>query len=289
MKCLFSSKLIFLLILTYISTINGTNLGIHITQTSPELEISNMKINCITKDSQGFIWFGTNSGLARFDGYEYKYFIHFDDDSSSLSSNFISALYVDKDSIFWVGTADGTLHMYNMSSKSFVRFKYINERIESINGDESGNLWVSYLEKVVLFNKRKKLFRNIFPSNRTKAKGYISGVTFLDQNELIIVTENSIFHFGIKYTDESISLKLIEKENSKKYISSIITCVYNDNNENLWLGMLNGKILLYNIKNKTFKEISFNKDFVLSIRSDYNNNILIGTTKKLIIVNKKKL
>src|SRR5690606_753682 len=59
-------------------------------------------INAIVQDSVGFIWLGTRDGLARYDGYQVKTF-HYDPlDSSTISSDVIQAIYLDRENRMWV-------------------------------------------------------------------------------------------------------------------------------------------------------------------------------------------
>ena len=64
--------------------------------------LSNNRINCIYKDAEGFMWFGTTSGLNRYDGYEFKVFKHDPSDSTSLYSNYVTNIYAGPDNKMWV-------------------------------------------------------------------------------------------------------------------------------------------------------------------------------------------
>ena len=55
--------------------------------------LSHNQVNGILKDPDGFLWFGTMSGLNRYDGYSFKVFRNKHGDSSSLCNNHIHALY----------------------------------------------------------------------------------------------------------------------------------------------------------------------------------------------------
>src|SRR5260370_36124320 len=55
--------------------------------------LSQVKVGQILQDDQGFMWFGTQYGLNRFDGYNFKVFVHDPRDPNSLSGVYVSALF----------------------------------------------------------------------------------------------------------------------------------------------------------------------------------------------------
>ncbi|MBD3868135.1 MAG: hypothetical protein IFK94_08415 [Acidobacteria bacterium] len=73
--------------------------------------LSQSSVNCIVQDNQGFLWFGTQDGLNRYDGYEFKTFHHDDRDPGSISNNFVWALHVDRNGLLWIGTEGGGLSL----------------------------------------------------------------------------------------------------------------------------------------------------------------------------------
>lgn len=64
-------------------------------------------INHIVQDQQGFLWFGGESGLGRYDSQTTRIYRHSPDDPHSLADNFIRALKVDRVGVMWVGTEAG--------------------------------------------------------------------------------------------------------------------------------------------------------------------------------------
>src|SRR5579875_2633637 len=66
--------------------------------------LSHNQVTCITKDSKGFMWFGTLSGLNRYDGYKFKVFRHSTTDTTSLNDDFIVNIYEGPQNKLWVET-----------------------------------------------------------------------------------------------------------------------------------------------------------------------------------------
>ena len=73
--------------------------------------LSNNQVNAILKDQDGFLWFGTMSGLNRYDGYSCRVFRKNYNDSSSLLDNSIQSLYELPDGKIWVVTMGGYLYL----------------------------------------------------------------------------------------------------------------------------------------------------------------------------------
>jgi len=66
-------------------------------------------VRIILQDSQGYLWIGTEGGLARYDGYSFRVFTHNPEVPSSLSDNFVYAITEDRKGYLWVGTIGGGL------------------------------------------------------------------------------------------------------------------------------------------------------------------------------------
>ena len=83
--------------------------------------LSNDNVNSICRGPQGFMWFGTYSGLNRYDGYNIKVYKHDNEDSTSLSNNWIRDIVTDSKGDLWVGTNQG-LNKYLPKYDSFQRY-----------------------------------------------------------------------------------------------------------------------------------------------------------------------
>ncbi|EHQ28717.1 hybrid sensor histidine kinase/response regulator transcription factor [Mucilaginibacter paludis] len=110
--------------------------------------LSHNQVTCIYKDSKGFMWFGTLSGLNRYDGYKFKVFKHTDRDPGSLDDDFISSISEGPMGLLWVQTRNG-LNIYNAVTGRFehdaknklARFAIPDSLISQIRKDRRGNFW----------------------------------------------------------------------------------------------------------------------------------------------------
>jgi len=76
----------------------------------------------IAQDAQGFVWIGTQGGLARFDGYRFHTYLHRDDDPASLPGDIISGLASDAAGRVWLGTYTGEVALYDPTIDGFRSF-----------------------------------------------------------------------------------------------------------------------------------------------------------------------
>src|SRR5512143_3649178 len=83
--------------------------------------LSQSSVRVIFQDSLGFLWFGTEDGLNRFDGYAFKTYKPDPDVTSSLSDRWISSMIEDQDGYLWIATAGG-LNRYDPHTEQFVHY-----------------------------------------------------------------------------------------------------------------------------------------------------------------------
>ncbi len=125
-------------------------------------------VNCILKDSDGFIWFGGTHGLYRFDGYGFKGFFANDGDNSSLSNNNVISLFQDNEGLIWIGTMRGGINCYNPVDESFINYKnapqsiFTNNYVTTITQDQDGLIWFgTFGDGIYVYDKTNKAFSRI--------------------------------------------------------------------------------------------------------------------------------
>jgi signal transduction histidine kinase/ligand-binding sensor domain-containing protein/DNA-binding response OmpR family regulator len=69
--------------------------------------LSHNQVNCVFKDSEGFMWFGTASGLNRYDGYTFKIFKHDAYNKKSLNDDFVTGISEGPSKKLWISTRSG--------------------------------------------------------------------------------------------------------------------------------------------------------------------------------------
>jgi ligand-binding sensor domain-containing protein len=102
--------------------------------------LSQDTVTCILQDHRRFLWFGTEEGLNRYDGYAFQVFKHQAQDPRSLPSNFIMSLFEDHEHRLWVATLGG-LSLFDEATDSFRTFRS-PASADAVFEDRRGNIWV---------------------------------------------------------------------------------------------------------------------------------------------------
>ena len=113
--------------------------------------LSRNQVNCIYKDSKGFMWFGTMAGLNRYDGYTFKVFKHIANNKSSINDDYIESIYEGPEQNLWITTRNGPC-IYNLVTEQFnsdlspwlKSFNLPGSDFTKIKKDNKGDFWFIY-------------------------------------------------------------------------------------------------------------------------------------------------
>ena len=125
-------------------------------QYTSEKGLSENVVYCLHKDKKGFLWAGTDHGLNRFDGYQFKKYFPVPGDTASLSSYSILSVHEDEKGRFWLGTYSG-LNYFDPETGRVKRIKIpgrgINYPVEAVQILHNGELlvWMDF-RQVFLYN-----------------------------------------------------------------------------------------------------------------------------------------
>ena len=110
--------------------------------------LSQTRVAQIVQDDLGFIWFGTQYGLNRYDGYDFKVFVHKPGIEDSLAGAYIFSLLKDRDGMLWIG-CNQTLDRFDPRTETFSHYNVDPEHAEiggtvfHISQDHRGALWLA--------------------------------------------------------------------------------------------------------------------------------------------------
>ena len=116
-------------------------------------------IRAIAQTTDGYLWLGTDEGLARFDGYE---FVVFNKDSGDVPGNSITALAAARDGSLWIGTSNGLTCYRDKRFRTYTTKEGLPDNaITALVADHAGTLWI--LAGVYLGRYRDGKFTNLAP------------------------------------------------------------------------------------------------------------------------------
>jgi ligand-binding sensor domain-containing protein len=261
--------------------------------------LSQNTIYCALQDRHGFMWFGTQDGLNRYDGYNFTVFRNRSQDVTSLSNNFVSSLFEDRAGRLWVGTANGGLNRYDPDSQSFIRYQHNANDSNSISSDfinsicqgGENTLWIGTSEGLNRFDidsGKFTIYRHDENNPASLASDHITKI-FKDNSDVLWIGSDtgglSRFDVGSK---NFISYRHDEK-NPASLSGNYISAIYQDRDGILWIGTYNDGLNRYDAQNNSFihyryeqnGSTEFDTDSISSIYQDQTGILWIGTAEGL--------
>ncbi|MEJ2616044.1 MAG: two-component regulator propeller domain-containing protein [Ignavibacteriaceae bacterium] len=226
---------------------------LHFQHLNVEDGLSQGMIISIFQDSRGFLWFATQYGLNRYDGYSFKIYTNNPLDSVSISNNFVLSIAEDKAGNLWIGTENG-LNKFDYSNDIFTRYLQDSTNlavISSVIVDKEGAIWAG--------TPSAGLYRLVFNDDKTDS-----------------VTITNYHH---------------NPDNVYSLSSNLARCIFEDSKGQLWVGTDKGLNLLVDYKKGIFKRITtvYNENRniesqIWTICEDESGKLLIGSTAGLYSV-----
>lgn len=134
------------IILTFLTTYSfASNINVSGGKEQGINELSSYLINCFAQDRYGFIWISTDYGLNKFDGLHFTHYLNDEKDSTSLLSNNVRTLMVDREGVLWVGSNKG-LQYYDPDVNHFKTVSFpgnISPHVAKIVQLKNGDIWVT--------------------------------------------------------------------------------------------------------------------------------------------------
>ncbi|MFQ5605195.1 MAG: two-component regulator propeller domain-containing protein [bacterium] len=251
-KLIRSMSIIFLsvcLLFSFSSLGIAQNLKLKFERLTHDQGLSPSIVNCIFQDSKGFMWFGTNAGLSKYDGYRFTTYKHDSNNPKSLSRNEIRAIVEDTSGALWIGTYGGGLARFNRETDSFNTFRHRENDPYSLSDDYVLSLLVDPYNKNVLWIG-------------TEGGGL---------NRLILSTDSTTIE------QHSETTKFTHwrhgPENPDSVRSNAIACIYADQSDVLWLGPEGGGLVRFDPQTETFKHWIHDPRNPNSLSNDWINAI----------------
>ncbi|MFA6084081.1 two-component regulator propeller domain-containing protein [Mucilaginibacter sp.] len=257
--------------------------------------LSDNQVNCILKDDKGFMWFGTTSGLNRYDGFKIKVFKRDAKNTNSLIENHVMHINQGPEKKLWIFTHNNisiydpaTEKISNKVADEALRYNIPTNQITKVEKDKQGNFWFT-TNKRGLYCYNPKTKSSVFYSTSAKSAVVLHSNHIMD---IVATQQNSVW---LIYNDGVID-KLDTKANKIVHRYDGLTKSVNnkpknyimmmDNKQNLWVCSDAAPIgvYCYNTTAKTLKHYSkdtpqgkLNSNVVTSIVQADDNKIWIGS------------
>lgn len=228
--------------------------------------LSHDVVHCITKDAQGFVWFGTMNGLSRFDGIQFRNFVNNSKDSTSLVSNYVTTLVSDSAGYLWAGTSNGVC-----------RFDPHREKFRELKFEGKTEVTLAHIARSSqgrIFAARNRALYEIDPKTFTakaiRTLAADAGYTRLypaANGNIWVLLQKALYLYN---TTSSELTYIMGTDQAHPANMPGVLYVYTDPLDKTWIGTWEAG--LFYIDDKTGKPVSFpgSLPFIVSIGADIN-------------------
>ena len=268
--------------------------------------LSHNQIKSFFKDSQGFMWIGTVSGLNRYDGYALKIYRNDPRDPTSIINDDINRMFEDPDGKIWISTWHG-MDVYDPVTEKFrynptpliERLALPDANFSDIVKDKRGNYWFIHQTEGIFFYRPgdlKAIHLVYSEDSTTLSSDAVSHLFPDDAGNAWVVHKNGV----IEMIDGK-TLKIVFKNTSLNEMmdgeSHDYRCMV-DGDGDLWIYLAETRKGIFHFQRQTNQLIAINRnstpyrltsDIVRGIVRDNNNLLWVATDHGGInVISKKK-
>ncbi len=261
----------------------------------------------VEQDSEGFIWVGTQGGLARWDGYRFRNYLPIQNNFASLPDNYVMSLYNDKHNRLWVGTNGGGMARYDHQTDSFIRVPIgatgiSHVTVNFITGDGKNGLWVATRGGLNHFQPetgKVEQYRHDANNPNSLPSDIIRSVVVDQRGGVWVGTSQGLAKFDAK-NNQFIRIRLPLDDTKVQRIVSLGL----DDDQRLWIGTFESGAFFLDtseasnapvvnrlwVQNNGNKELVTSTENIFTIKRTAPHEIWLGTYGKgIIVVNTKTL
>ena len=205
--------------------------------------LSNSQVNAIFKDQKGYVWFGTQSGLDRFDGFRMKAFLYDDGNPNSIPNNSVDEIQQAIDGSLWIHTGVGYC-IYQYDKERFDRKPEEWLKTIGVDGppyklliDSKKNMWMSVYGQGIYFVDVKNMTAFLFPFSKTKSRSslpdYQVSCIREDNGQAVVTFVNGVICRLDGYAQQVVWMDRFILNNRLSTDHSVFTFV--DSKNNYWV------------------------------------------------------
>jgi diguanylate cyclase (GGDEF)-like protein len=261
--------------------------------------LSQEKVRAIHQDSEGFMWFGTQEGLNRFDGYQFKVYSNSLNDASSIGSSSINSIAETLDGRLWFATGSG-VSVLNKTDQTFTRYKLTNVDGETIASakeifvDSHDQVWVGTTGGLFLYDYSKLAFEAVdMPLMSSDANIIESIAEDITAGLWIASQKHGLYRYDRLNREVTLYTKQVDASHKSGH-SNVSTLMF-DSGQRLWVGTTGNGVYILDLKKPPSSNVTDNFEKVaqfsdLTIRTLYQDqaeNVWVGTDTGLYVFNSR--
>jgi ligand-binding sensor domain-containing protein/signal transduction histidine kinase len=269
---------------------------------SVEDGLSQSTVRAIIQDSLGFMWFGTDDGLNKYDGYTFTVYKHDSEVPTSLADNNTTVIFQDSGGELWIGTANG-LDRFNRETEEFEHFLSETGQpgaqgavVSAIDEDAQGNLWVGTSDNGLYQYDRQAgkfiAYRHNPNNPDTLSSNSVYAVLVDNKNGLWIGTDQGLDYLA--KADSPMIHYTHDPRDSTTLSDDIVISLYQDRSGTVWVGTEAGGLNRFNPATKTFNTLehrpanpySLSNNLVQVIFEDQSGRLWVGGRGGLNLLNR---
>ncbi|MCP5053766.1 MAG: SpoIIE family protein phosphatase [bacterium] len=294
MKLKITGLIIVLLLLPSGMLFSLSNAGqVRFKHISLEEGLSQTYVLSILEDSKGFMWFGTQDGLNKYDGYGFTIYRPDPDDPHSISHNTINVIYEDSRGVLWIGTNNG-LERFHREKEEFFHYRGVpgdqttlsHNGVLSVYEDRQGSLWVGTLNGLNRLDRATGHFTrylNFRDSRTQQMPRSVSGICEDPSGKLWICSYRGGLH-RFNPQDETFTYFEAPSAAYTGFGTDIGSSLFIDHSGTFWLGTTAG-VYLFDPGTGQFTGYTFDADdpaslshnAVRRIFEDHSGVLWVGT------------
>jgi len=253
--------------------------------------LSQNTVTCILQDNTGFLWFGTEDGLNRYNGYDVDIFKHDPSDARTISHSNIRCIFEDGQGILWIGTDDG-LNSFERSTEKFIHYQNDSKNSNSISSnvisgiteDKNGVLWIGTNNGLNRYDPSTKKW-SVFQHGQRSASLSNNNISCIaiDKEGMVWIGTNG---GGLnKFDNGNFTVYKNDPANERSLSENTITAIYPDKSGDIWIGTVNEGLNkldkssggFIHFKNNPADETSISQNSVFSLCEDSQGILWAGT------------
>ena len=247
----------------------------------------------IYKDSEGFIWFSTQEGAFKFDGFNYERFSYSEGNAEANEGVFF--VFEDSHKFIWFGTESG-LNRYDKETNTYRSYNHAPQNENSISPgdancmvqDDKGFLWIGTDNGLNRYDQDSSSFHHYLESGNNTISNNMVQALLIDSNQRLWVgCGDGILNLYDRQNNLFRRFKLFERDET-----FAINTLFEDSNNRIWVGFEGAGVAVFDQGKMKFdshylREIDngLTNNYIRGIIEDNEGNIWMGSEKGITIYN----